>query len=154
MTNGWTERGGWWVAGQSVLMAGNVGSSLVWRDQWLSGWMFALALGCFVTGGILGVLGVMHLGRNRTAFPRPLAEGSLVDTGVYGVVRHPLYASVILVSVGWAGIWSSVPGLALALTLAVFLDAKARREERWLREHYTAYGDYARRVKRLIPWIY
>jgi len=154
MTNQWTERGGWWVAGQSVLMAGNVIASLFWRDQWYSGWTFGLGLGLFVAGGILGVLGVIHLGRNRTAFPRPLAAGNLVDTGVYGVVRHPLYASVILACVGWAGIWSSGPGLAAAVALAFYLDAKARREERWLREHYSGYGEYARRVKRLIPYLY
>jgi hypothetical protein len=51
MTNQWTERGGWWVAGQSVLMAGNVIASLFWRDQWYSGWTFGLGLGLFVAGG-------------------------------------------------------------------------------------------------------
>jgi len=61
---------------------------------------------------------------------------------------------VILACLGWAGIWSSVPGLAVAVGLVAYLDAKARREERWLRERYAAYGDYARRVKRLIPYVY
>jgi protein-S-isoprenylcysteine O-methyltransferase Ste14 len=42
----------------------------------------------------------------------------------------------------------------VAVTLAVYLDAKARREERWLREHYAGYAEYARRVNRLIPYLY
>jgi protein-S-isoprenylcysteine O-methyltransferase Ste14 len=34
------------------------------------------------------------------------------------------------------------------------MDAKARREELWLRARYPAYDEYARRVKRLIPYVY
>ncbi len=154
MKNTRVERGGWWVAGQSVLMAGVVVASLVWREQWHSVWTFGFGLGLFVTGGIVGVLGVIHLGGNRTAYPRPLADSRLVESGVYGWVRHPLYASVMLACLGWSGIWSSGPGFGLALGLMVYLDAKARREERWLRERYAAYGEYARRVKRLIPYVY
>ena len=42
----------------------------------------------------------------------------------------------------------------MAALLAVFMDAKARREEVWLRERYRAYDEYARKVKRLIPFVY
>jgi protein-S-isoprenylcysteine O-methyltransferase Ste14 len=35
-----------------------------------------------------------------------------------------------------------------------FFDLKARREERWLRERFADYDDYARRVKRFIPGFY
>ena len=37
---------------------------------------------------------------------------------------------------------------------AGFLDAKARREERWLRVQFPAYAEYAAKVRRLIPWLY
>ena len=148
------DRGARWVIGQSLLMAGVIASSVFWSNQWHSPWTFGLGLGLFGVGGVLGVLGVVHLGRNRTAFPRPLADSTLVETGVFGVVRHPLYASVILACLGWSGIWSSGPGFVLALVLAGFLNAKARREELWLLERHPSYADYARRVKRLIPLVY
>jgi protein-S-isoprenylcysteine O-methyltransferase Ste14 len=57
-------------------------------------------------------------------------------------------------SLGWACLWRSLPGAALALIQAVLLDAKARREERWLREKFPGYGEYAAKVRRLIPWVY
>ena len=57
-------------------------------------------------------------------------------------------------SLGWACLWASAGGAALALAQAVFLDAKARREECWLREKFPDYGRYAAKVQRLIPWIY
>jgi protein-S-isoprenylcysteine O-methyltransferase Ste14 len=69
-------------------------------------------------------------------------------------VRHPLYASVILLAATWALFWESSPALAVGGVLAVFLDLKARREERWLREKFAEYAAYQRRVKRLIPWVY
>jgi protein-S-isoprenylcysteine O-methyltransferase Ste14 len=46
------------------------------------------------------------------------------------------------------------PGVALALLQAVLLYAKARREERWLREEFPDYNRYAAKVSRLIPGIY
>jgi protein-S-isoprenylcysteine O-methyltransferase Ste14 len=154
MTNSGAKKGSWWVAGQSVIMALVLVASMIWRNQWHSAWTFGLGIGLFVLGGIVGVLGVLHLGRNRTAFPRPLADSTLVESGVYGVVRHPLYASVMLACLGWSGIWSSGPGAVVALVLVGYLDAKARREERWLRERYATYAAYARRVKRFIPSVY
>ena len=42
----------------------------------------------------------------------------------------------------------------MALGLMPFFDAKARREEKWLREKFSEYGEYESRVKRFIPRIY
>jgi protein-S-isoprenylcysteine O-methyltransferase Ste14 len=105
-------------------------------------------------GAAGGVAGVVHLGRNRTPFPKPLADVRLVQHGIYRWMRHPLYTSVIVASLGWALVWQSWPALVSALALAVFFDAKARREERWLRDRFPEYADYARRVRRFIPWVY
>jgi protein-S-isoprenylcysteine O-methyltransferase Ste14 len=44
--------------------------------------------------------------------------------------------------------------LAVSLSLAVFFDAKARREELWLRQQFPDYDRYARQVRRFIPWVY
>jgi protein-S-isoprenylcysteine O-methyltransferase Ste14 len=60
----------------------------------------------------------------------------------------------MLASLGWALIWRSWPALLAALALAPFFDAKARVEERWLREQFADYAGYTRRVRRFIPWVY
>lgn len=46
------------------------------------------------------------------------------------------------------------PALLVAAMLIPFFHAKARREERWLREKFPEYAEYERRVRRFIPWIY
>jgi protein-S-isoprenylcysteine O-methyltransferase Ste14 len=57
----------------------------------------------------------------------------------------------MLASFGWALIWQSGSSLLAALALVPFFHAKARREERWLREMFPGYTDYARRVPRFVP---
>jgi protein-S-isoprenylcysteine O-methyltransferase Ste14 len=149
-----SQRGGWWVFGQSVLMTAAVGAGVGWHDQWHSVIVFGIGMGLLVAAGVVGVLGVIHLGKNRTAYPRPLANSKLVQTGVYGLMRHPLYTSVVVATLGWGLVWASGPSVILAVALGVYFDAKARSEERWLRERFPAYADYARRVKRFIPGLY
>ena len=135
-------------------MVGVVVAGPLWGGRWVSDAGFAVGWLFLVAGGVIGVLGVVHLGRARTAFPRPLAEARLVTSGAYGWVRHPLYCSVLIASIGWGLIWSSVWAVVLTGVLAVFLDAKARREERWLRGEFPEYADYAKRVRRLLPGVY
>ena len=108
----------------------------------------------FSVSVICGIAGVMALGRNLTPFPKSSVRTQLVQRGIYSLMRHPLYVAVLCGSVGWALVWQSWPGFVAALVLALFLDAKARREERWLREQFSDYADYERRVRRFIPWIY
>lgn len=103
---------------------------------------------------VFGLGGVARLGRNRTLFPRPRPGSELVITGVFRWVRHPLYLSVLAGSAAWVVHWNTPDGWALWLAGAVFLDAKARREERWLREQFPRYASYARRVRRLLPGVY
>jgi len=152
--NRFLERGGLWVVGQVCLLLGVVACALVWRAQWHGLLTLVSALTAFALAAVSGLLGALAIGRNLTPFPKPGPRKTLVRHGIYGVVRHPLYSSVILASLGWALLWASGPALAMTAVLAVFLDAKARREERWLREQFPEYADYARRVRRLVPWIY
>jgi protein-S-isoprenylcysteine O-methyltransferase Ste14 len=57
-------------------------------------------------------------------------------------------------SVGWALVWRSWPALLAALALAPLFEAKARVEERWLRQQFPEYAGYEQRVRRFVPWIY
>jgi len=149
-----SSKGGRWVIAQLVLMLGVLAAGPLSERSGgsilalLGGWLLILA------GAVLGIAGVRGLGRNRTAFPRPLPEGDLVQSGIFHFVRHPLYASVIFLSFGWTLVWHSIAALVLAVLLTMLLHCKALREERWLREKYPAYADYASRVKRYIPWVF
>lgn len=151
---GTTGRGGIWVVAQFALMIAGLAAGPIWRAQ-RNGWpTLATGIVLLLLGAWLGLCGKRDLGTHRTPFPRPKEDGQLMTTGIYARLRHPLYASVIALGFAWALLWQSWPALGLAVAQLPFFDAKARREERWLRELFPDYAAYARRVKRFIPGLY
>jgi protein-S-isoprenylcysteine O-methyltransferase Ste14 len=65
-----------------------------------------------------------------------------------------MYGGGVVAAIGWGLVMASLPALAGAIALAVFVDLKARREEAWLTEAFDGYAAYSARTRRLIPWIY
>jgi protein-S-isoprenylcysteine O-methyltransferase Ste14 len=79
----------------------------------------------------------------------------VVRSGVYRLVRHPMYGGGLLFALGWTILFATLPGLLCTAVLAVFLDRKSRREERWLLETIRGYADYRRSTpRRLIPFVW
>lgn len=80
-------------------------------------------------------------------------EGSLMSNGPYRFIRHPMYAAGLLL------IWSSVLGylsvitavVAVIVTCVIFL--RIGVEEQYLRERFADYAEYARKTKRVIPYV-
>ena len=105
--------------------------------------------GLYLFGG-----GVARLGRQITPFPKPVEDGSVRNTGAYGLVRHPMYGGVLLMTLAWS--LASSPLALVPWTVAVgFLDAKRRREEAWLVEEYPDYEEYRRDVRHsFVPFIW
>ena len=154
MSKSFVHRGGLWVLGQGALLLAVAALGVICRGE--SRLMLSLLGGLLFLAAAAwtGIAGVMALGRNLTPFPKPSAHAQFVQHGIYGLMRHPLYTSVFCASVGWSLLWRSWPALAVSLLVALFFDAKARREECWLRQQFPDYAGYEQRVRRFIPWIY
>jgi protein-S-isoprenylcysteine O-methyltransferase Ste14 len=152
--NSFLGRGGVWVVLQFVLLSAVIFPAVFLRGDWSHGWMTVLGVALFLVGAGFGIGGACVLGKARTAFPKPKEDSSLIRHGIYARVRHPLYTAVILLSFGWAFIWQSGLALAVAGAQVPFFVAKARREERWLREQFPDYVAYAERVPRFIPRLW
>ena len=150
------RRGEGWVVLQIVLLVAIVGVGFLgpaWHGP--ARVVEAIAGGALLVLG-LGIVaaGVLGLRRQLTAYPRPVPGGRLVEDGVFGLVRHPMYGGGVIVALGWGLAMASPLAIAGALVLDVFFDLKSRREEAWLAEHFAGYTAYRRRTRRLIPWIY
>ena len=100
------------------------------------------------------IKGLIDLGENLTPLPYPINNGELVQTGIYGIVRHPLYSGGILTVLGWTIFQFSLSHLIATVILLIFFDIKSSREETWLSDKYPDYSEYRQRVKKLIPGIY
>lgn len=82
-------------------------------------------------------------------------DQQLIDTGLYGKVRHPIYTGGILMALGTPIALGHWPSLGLAAIAALTLIARIPFEEEMLLKGMAGYGDYKKRVKyRLIPGIY
>ena len=135
-------------------MAGLVAAGPLGPPGWHAPAGVALGALLLASFGTVGVVGVVQLGTKRTPFPAPRPRSHLVEHGVYGWIRHPLYTSVLGAGFGWALLWQNVPTLLLAALQVPFFVAKARFEERRLRRTFPAYAAYERRVKRFLPGIF
>jgi protein-S-isoprenylcysteine O-methyltransferase Ste14 len=149
-------RGGAWVLAQFpltalALFAARIGPTIPGGALVPARW---LGLGLFVSGGLLFLAGALALGSKLTPFPRPAPGTPLIQTGAYSLARHPIYGGGVIAVVGWALLNGGWLGLAAAMGLAVFFDAKARLEERWLTAKFPEYRYYRRRVRKLIPFVY
>ncbi len=155
----WGQRGEWYVTIQFLLfiLIFLVPLALPKLVDWASPWAeIGIGLGFILlgAGGLLAMAGVLSLGSSLTAVPYPKDEATMVESGAYRFVRHPIYSGIIMGSIGWGFLTNSFLALLLAVVLFLFFDIKSRREEKWLVEKYENYPDYQQRVHKLIPLIY
>jgi protein-S-isoprenylcysteine O-methyltransferase Ste14 len=109
----------------------------------------------YAAGGVLRLAPVFVLGRRFSGLVAIQPEHRLVSSGLYGVIRHPSYLGLFVLSLGWGLAFRSGVGVILAvLTLPVVL-ARIDAEERLLSETFGAeYDAYRARTWRLIPYVY
>jgi len=79
----------------------------------------------------------------------------VISTGMYGVVRHPMYAGAVLLFISTPLLLGSIYGLALGLLLIITIAARSVGEEAMLKQELEGYSDYMKRVKwRIIPFVF
>jgi protein-S-isoprenylcysteine O-methyltransferase Ste14 len=79
----------------------------------------------------------------------------VVDTGLYGVVRHPMYAATVLLFLSMPLILGSPLSLAVMLLYLPLIARRIRNEEEVLEQGLAGYAEYKKRVRyRLIPGIW
>ncbi len=110
---------------------------------------------------ILGVRTLRSRGKpvaQRKAEPQLLAfekTSSLVTTGIYHYIRHPLYSSLLLLTWGIFFKTLTWPGLFLAVVASLFLLATAKADEaECLRFFGASYQVYMKQSKRFVPFLF
>ncbi|MCX5712796.1 MAG: DUF1295 domain-containing protein, partial [Candidatus Omnitrophica bacterium] len=64
--------------------------------------------------------------------PKPRVGGSLITTGLYSIVRHPAYSSIVIAALGYSLWTNDAIRCALTAALLIFFDFKSSIEEKWL----------------------
>lgn len=138
------------LAGTLMLLAVGVlpqGATLYTPPPWFGGVSTTISVLAFA----LAVFGLLYLRRSLSIIPE---ARRLVTGGPYRAVRHPLYAAEILAAFAFVMVSpSALPAAVLAPFIAVQL-VRSRYEERLLTELFPQYRAYARRTRRLIPFVW
>ncbi len=108
---------------------------------------FLLGILIIVIAFIIMLVAIKDLGRNLSPFPRPITNSNLVTNGIYQFIRHPMYYSLILISLGVFIIKLSIYYLCLSISLALIIKLKIILEEQYLQNKYKNYLVYKNAVK-------
>lgn len=82
-------------------------------------------------------------------------EQQVVDTGLYGIVRHPMYSATLLLFLAMPLVLNSVWSFAIMLLYVPVIVKRIRNEEVVLEQGLAGYSDYMKRVRyRLIPFVW
>ena len=79
----------------------------------------------------------------------------VIDTGLYGIVRHPMYSATLLLFLSMPLVLGSVWSFLIFLAYPFIIATRLKDEEKFLEEELEGYREYKEKVKyRLIPFIW
>ena len=79
----------------------------------------------------------------------------VIDTGLYGVVRHPMYSATLILFLSMPLILGSLYSLIVFLSYPFIIAFRIKNEEKFLEKELVGYKEYKQKVKyRLIPFIW
>ena len=139
-----------------MFLVGFIMAGLDCRFGWsqLPRWVNLLGAGLF----LLSYLLYAEVMRENAYLSRTVEvqEGQkVVDTGLYAIVRHPMYAATILMFCSMPLILGSLPAFEVFLLYPFFLALRIRDEEKLLTEELEGYEAYRKKVRyKIIPFIW
>lgn len=79
----------------------------------------------------------------------------VIDTGLYGVVRHPMYSATLILFLSMPLVLGSIPSFVVFLAYPVIIISRLKKEEVFLEKELPGYRQYKHKVKyRLIPFVW
>ena len=127
------------------------------------GWSPAFPLWTRIAGALLLILAnaLLFEALRENTFAAPVVKMQkergqrVISTGMYGIIRHPMYAGAVLLFISQPLLLGSVYGLAIGFLLIVTIAARSIGEEAMLKQELEGYNDYMKRVKwRIIPFVF
>ncbi|NLD19093.1 MAG: isoprenylcysteine carboxylmethyltransferase family protein [Clostridiales bacterium] len=139
-----------------MFLGGFVVAALDFRFGWsgLPVWAVALATAVFLTAYILFAV-VMKENAYLSRTVEVQENQKVVDSGLYGIVRHPMYFATVLLFCSMPLVLGSVYSFIIFLIYPFILVPRIKNEEQVLMEGLPGYREYMEKVRyRLIPFIW
>ena len=139
-----------------MFLAGFIVAGLDFRFSWLvlPDGVSYVAAGVFLLAYVL----YAEVLRENTYLSRTIEvqeNQKVIDTGLYGIVRHPMYSATILLFLAMPLVLGSVISFVIFLVYPVIIAKRIRNEEEVLEEGLEGYTEYKKKVKyRMLPFIW
>lgn len=131
-------------------------SGLDFRYGWTQVPVWLVLIACIVF--ILTYIGFVVLLKQNEYLSRIVEvqeNQHVIDTGMYGVVRHPMYFVILFMFLSMPLIIGSFVGLIPLIVLPIILVKRIKDEEEVLEKGLTGYSEYKKKVRyRMIPFIW
>lgn len=143
-----------WAGRLLVLLQFGLLALMGWR-AWVSPSSLDVQVVSLLAGSVLLALWALAANRpgNFNIRPTPRRGGTLVTSGPYRWIRHPMYTSVLMAAAAAAVKSHQIVDVLLWLALLAVLLAKAGIEERALMLRFPDYQDYKARTTKFLPWL-
>ncbi len=112
-----------------------------------------LFLGLAVLGFLVIILAIVQLDKNLTPFPSPKQKGSLINTGLYKFIRHPIYTGIIVCTISFGFYNQNIWRIGIGVFLWILFYFKSIYEEKMLSIKFSKYADYKLDTGRFFPFI-
>ena len=139
-----------------MFVAGFVLAGLGVRFNW-----YILPMGVVIGGSVLFLASYIlyaEVLRENTYLSRTIQvqeNQKVIDTGLYGIVRHPMYSATLLLFLSIPLVLGSLYALAVFLLYPFIIAKRIKNEEKLLEAELKGYSEYKQKVKyRLIPFIW
>ena len=139
-----------------LFLAGFVVAGLDFRFGWshLPGWLVAAA-GALLLAAYALYAEVMRENAYLSRTVEIQENQRVIDTGLYGIVRHPMYAATLLLYLAIPLVLGSLPSFIVFLGYPFLIARRIRNEEAVLERGLEGYGEYKRRVRyKVIPYLW
>ena len=139
-----------------MFLSGFIVAGLGFRFDW-----YTLPRPVVIVGAVLFLLSYLLYGevlRENTYLSRTIRvqKGQkVIDTGLYSVVRHPMYSATLILFLSIPLILGSIYSLLVFLAYPFIIGIRIINEEKFLEKELQGYSEYKKKVKhRLIPFIW
>lgn len=139
-----------------IFVAAFVVAGLNWRFHWLllSEWAVWAATAAYLLGYNLYAVVL----RENTYLSRTIEvqeNQKVIDTGLYGIVRHPMYTATIILFLSMPLVLASPISFLIMLLYILLIAKRIRNEEAVLEQGLKGYSEYKQRVKyKVFPYIW
>lgn len=144
------------VSGGLMFICGFIVAGLDYRYQWsvLPKWFVIVATVIFFAGYLM-YAEVLRENRYLSRTVEIQESQKVIDTGLYAIVRHPMYTSTILLFLSLPLVLGSLSSFVIFLMYPLIVIKRIKNEEEVLEKGLAGYSDYKNRIKyKVIPFVW